>query len=81
MVATHLYRIILFDSKASGQILTTQWGEEHCLEDPLVSRNRATDMGKSRVDVGRWGEMTWEIRADVCTLPCVKQIASKKPLV
>lgn len=30
---------------------------------------------------GGGGEMTWEIRVDVCALPCVRQIASKKLLV
>ena len=48
-------KLFCSDSKASGQVLTTQWGKEHCLKDSLVSRHRDTDMGKSCVDMWRWG--------------------------
>ena len=40
----------------------------------LQGRNRDTDVENGCVDTE--GGMNWEIRIDICKLPCVKQIAS-----
>ena len=44
----------------------------------MHGRNRDTDIENGQVDtVGEGvGGMNWEIRIDILTLPCVKQIAS-----
>ena len=48
----------------------------------LQGRNREAHMKKGLVDTGWEGEsaMNWESRLDIRTLPCIKQIASRKLL-